>query len=64
MKNDRYIITLAVLTLATAVGWIIFDAYHAYITSTITPALQKISVPLTPRIETSIFDKLKLRHVE
>ncbi|MEK7565499.1 MAG: hypothetical protein AAB506_00440 [Patescibacteria group bacterium] len=62
--KSKNIITLAIITLVTALGWVLFDAYHAYVATTVTSALEKISLPLTPQIETKVIEKLKSRHAQ
>lgn len=58
MKNKDYLI-LSILTFLTVVIWIIADAWHAYVNSTISTALQQTIKPLNPTLDTSVIDMLK-----
>ncbi len=60
-KASNYLINISLITLITALGWIVFDAYHSYVTNTVSAPLQKIALPLAPQIDTQIIDKLKTR---
>lgn len=50
MKNTDFIL-ISLTTLVAAMAWVFFDAYHAYTTSRITPALEEIAITLTPQID-------------
>lgn len=52
---------LSILTFVTVVVWIVADAWHAYVTSTITASLQQTIKPLSPRLDLSVIDGLKKR---
>lgn len=54
---------LSILTFLTVVVWIAADAWHAYVTSTISSALQLTIKPLTPTIDLGVVDNLKKRQI-
>lgn len=60
--KEKEVLFLAVATLITASAWVVFDAYHAYTTSTIPKALEEIALPITPKIDTKIIQDLKVRY--
>lgn len=59
--KDKDVLFVSVATLITALAWVVFDAYHAYTTSTISPALEEVALPITPKIDTNIINNLKTR---
>jgi hypothetical protein len=59
--KDKDVLFLSVATLITALAWVVFDAYHAYTTYTISQELEEIAIPITPKIDTAIITKLKDR---
>ncbi len=61
MRSKNFLF-ISVLTLLAAIAWVFFDAYHAYTTNTITPVLEEIALPLTPKIDKAVIQKLKERH--
>lgn len=60
MKSKDLLI-LSILTFVTVVIWVLADAWHAYVTSTITASLQQTIKPLTPKLDTSVIELLKKR---
>jgi hypothetical protein len=60
MKQTDFIL-IAVSTLIAALAWVFFDAYHAYTTTKVAPALAEIAIPSTPKIDREVIEKLKLR---
>jgi len=59
--KDKDVLFISVATLITALAWVVFDAYHAYTTSTIPKELEEIALPITPIIDTNIVQSLKSR---
>jgi len=59
--NSRDLLILSILTFATVVVWIAADAWHAYVTSTISSSLQQTIKPLTPKLDLGVLDTLKSR---
>lgn len=60
MKSKDLLI-VSLFTFITVVIWIAADAWHAYITSTITASLQQTIKPLSPKLDYSVIDSLKSR---
>lgn len=55
------IIFLTTATLALVLSWMLFNIYHASVSSTITP-VQNIQIkPINPTFDTKIVEKLKKR---
>ena len=57
----RDTLILSILTLVTAVGWIIFDVYHASVENTIPPAVTEQLAPITPTFNRAVIENLKNR---
>ena len=53
MKQTDFIL-IAVSTLIAALAWVFFDAYHAYTTTKVAPALAEIAIPSTPKIDREV----------
>lgn len=60
MKSKDLLI-LSILTFVTVVIWVLADAWHAYVTSTITASLQQTIKPLTPKLDINVIESLKKR---
>ncbi len=59
--KDKDVLFISVATLITALAWMVFDAYHAYTTYTISQELTEIALPITPKIDLTIIADLKKR---
>lgn len=59
--NRREIVIIAVIIFLTVCAWIIFGAYHAQSTSTVSQKELRQIVPLTPTFDNDIIKKLKSR---
>ncbi len=59
--KDKDVLFLSIATLITALAWVVFDAYHAYTTSTISKELDEIALPITPIIDTNTVQEVKKR---
>lgn len=59
--NNRDVLILSILTFITTIAWIVFDAYHAYTVSNISPSLEKAVLPLDSKVDTETIEKLKER---
>lgn len=60
--NRKDLLVLSILTFLTVVSWIASDAYHASVTSTITPVEQKLMTPLNPTFDKAVITDLKGRN--
>ncbi len=64
MKKNRAqkdILYISISSFVLVVLWIGFNLYHAQVTSTIEPDLQLQIVPINPKFDTEIIQKLKTR---
>ncbi len=59
--NRKEFFVLTLITFFTVIAWIIFDLYHAKLTSTISVNQKRQIVPLTPTFDNDIIKKLKNR---
>jgi hypothetical protein len=59
--NNKDVLIISVLTFITVVVWIAADAWHAYVTSTISSSLQQTIKPLNPKLDLTVLETLKSR---
>ena len=59
--TNKDLLLLSIFTFLTVLAWIVFDAYHAAVTTTVTPTEKKLMEPLTPTFDRQIILKLKER---
>lgn len=52
MKNDRDLLLISVFTFFTVTLWVIFEVLKTVKTTTITPHVTQIVIPLSPKINT------------
>ena len=57
----RDMLLLSIFTLVTTAGWIIFDVYHSFVTSTISEEVEQQIAPITHTFEQSVIDRIKNR---
>lgn len=57
--NSRDFLILSILTFITVVAWIVSDAYHASVTSTVTAVEKKLMEPLKPTFDQQVIKVLK-----
>ncbi len=57
----RDTLLLSILTLITAIGWIVFDVYHASIDTTIPQDVEEKLSPVVPNFDKNIIQKIKKR---
>lgn len=60
MSNKDFLV-LAILTFLTVVVWIITDAYHASVTSTLTTVEKKLMEPFQPSFDQQVIKELRER---
>lgn len=62
-RRDTFL--LSILTLVTALGWIVFDVYHASIENTIPQNVEEQLAPITPTFNKVLINDLKKReHID
>lgn len=59
MTASKDLLYVSIFSLITVLAWIVFDVYHAAVTSTITDIQQQLILPLNPK-----FDETALRNIE
>ena len=57
--GSKDFLILAVLTFLTVVAWIISEAYHAAVTSTVTVVEKRLMEPLQPTFNQQVIKALK-----
>lgn len=57
----RDVLLLSFLTFITAIAWIVFDVYHASVTSTIPQEVETQLAPVTPKFDTEVIEKIRRR---
>ncbi|HSW48238.1 MAG TPA: hypothetical protein VLG67_04110 [Candidatus Saccharimonadales bacterium] len=60
-KAQKDILYISISSFVLVALWIGFNLYHAHVTSTITPDLQLKIVPIDPKFNTDVIQKLKTR---
>ena len=58
-KKSRRNLVVAIITTITALSWVGFEAYRAYITTKIKPATRQLLTPLLPELDIEILEDLK-----
>lgn len=59
--TQKDVLFLSISMFIVVVAWIAFSIYHSIVTTTITEDLQMQIVPIDPRFDTEIIEKLKSR---
>lgn len=59
MDDDRDLLLVAVFTTLTIMLWVFFELVQTTKTSTVTQPLKKAVAPLSPKIDTTVLDKLE-----
>jgi hypothetical protein len=59
--NNRDVFFISLFTFLTVVIWVVADAYHSFVASTIPAPLQRAMAPITPKLDTAIIQNLKKR---
>lgn len=59
--NSKDLLIISIFTFLTVVVWIVTDAYHAWVTSTVPLPLLRAIEPLSPRLDTAVISALKER---
>lgn len=57
--SNKDLLFLSIFTFLTVVAWIISDAYHAAVTSTVTTVEKKLMEPLKPSFDWEVIAQLK-----
>lgn len=57
--TSKDLLLLSIFTFLTVLAWIIYDAYHAFSTSTLTTVEKKLAEPLNPSFDKAIIFNLK-----
>lgn len=60
--RGRDFLIFSVLTFITVVVWIVSDAYHAAVTSTLTTVEKKMMEPLSPTFDQQVIKELRTRN--
>ncbi len=61
MDEDRDILLIAVFTTLTVFLWVFFELVKTTKTSTVAQPLQKVVLPLSSKIDTSVLDQLETK---
>ena len=59
--NNRDVFFISLFTFLTVIIWVVADAYHTFVASTISAPLQRAIAPITPKLDTAIIQSLKKR---
>lgn len=59
MMNNKDMLVISIFTLITILAWIVFDVYHAAVTSTITEVQQQLMTPLNPKLNTQALKNVR-----
>jgi hypothetical protein len=58
MIQNKDMLVVSVLTVITVMAWIIFDVYHASVTSTLTEVQQSLVTPLNPKLNSAVISQI------
>lgn len=61
MNNQKDLLVIGVVTFITVFAWILFDIYHAVVTSQITQVQAKLITPLNPEFDQTTIDMVRQR---
>jgi hypothetical protein len=61
MNEDRDILLIAIFTTVTILLWVFFELVQTTKTSTVATPLQKVVLPLSSKIDTSVLDTLEAK---
>lgn len=61
MDDDNNLLLIAVFTTLTIFSWIFFELVKTTKTSTLSSAVQRISNPLTSKIDVEIINELEMK---
>ena len=61
MNTNKDTLVVAIFTLITVMAWIVFDVYHASVTSTVTEVQQSLMTPLDPQFDNQVISKMRNR---
>ncbi|MEK7166280.1 MAG: hypothetical protein AAB874_05735 [Patescibacteria group bacterium] len=50
MTQNKDLLFISIFTMITVMAWIVFDVYHAAVTSTITEVQARLIAPLSPKL--------------
>lgn len=60
--SNKDLLLLSIITFITVVAWIVSDAYHASVISTVTAVEKKLMEPLNPTFDKEVIARLKEKH--
>lgn len=61
MMQNKDLLTVSIFTLITVISWIVFNVYHAAVTSTISEVQQQLITPLDPTLDTATIQNVRTR---
>ncbi len=61
MIERKDLLVLSIFTFITVFIWIVSDVYHAVVTSQITAVQQQLIIPLNPKIDALVLQKIRAR---
>lgn len=61
MTANKDLLYISIFSFITVLAWIVFDVYHAAVTSTITDVQQQLITPLNPKFEETTLRNIELR---
>lgn len=61
MMQNKDALIVSIFTLITVLTWIVFDVYHAAVTSTITEVQERLMAPLDPKIDEETLVQIRFR---
>ena len=64
MKNKKLptVVSLTILTLITAVFWMMFTIYKSFTKNIVAPVPEEIITPITPRLDFQTIEQIKIRN--
>lgn len=59
--HSKDIFVVAIFTFVTVMAWIVFDVYHASVSSTVTPVQEKLTTPFNPIFDPKTVSQIHAR---
>lgn len=59
MMHNRDMLVVSILTVITVMAWIVFDVYHASISSTLTDIQESMTTTLNPKLNSQVLNRMR-----
>jgi len=63
MESDRDVLLVSIFTFITVSLWVFFEIVKTTKTTTVSPTIQQVIAPLSPKLDTATLGELEKRKV-